>query len=195
MRDRPTSASAAITEYLQVFDVLLAGLDLESVERVVDRLRVVRDAGGTVFVAGNGGSAATASHWVNDLGKATKSSGQAHMRVVCLSDNTPWLTALANDEGYDRVFAGQLENFASPGDLLLVISASGNSPNLLQAVELAAARGIGTVALLGFDGGALKSMVDEAVWVASEQGAYGPVETMHALVADLITTCLIHDRV
>ena len=189
------TARRSISEYLPLFDALLADLDLEAVERVVERLAVVRDAGGTVFVAGNGGSAATASHWVNDLGKATKVSGRAMMRVVCLSDNTPWLTALGNDEGYDRVFSGQLENFAVAGDLLVVISASGNSPNLVRAVELAAARSVTTVALLGFDGGALKSMVDEAIWVRSEQGAYGPVETMHVLAADLITTCLINDRV
>ena len=188
------TATVSISEYLGTFNALLAELDLPAVERVVKRLQVVRDAGGTVFVAGNGGSAATASHWVNDLGKATKVSGRAMMRVVCLSDNTPWLTALGNDEGYDRVFAGQLENFAAAGDVLVVISASGNSPNLLCAVEMAAARSVTTVALLGFDGGALKSMVDETIWVRSEQGAYGPVETMHVLAADLITTCLIRDR-
>jgi D-sedoheptulose 7-phosphate isomerase len=189
------TAAASMSDYLGTFNALLGELDLAAVERVVERFGAVRDAGGTVFVAGNGGSAATASHWVNDLGKATKVSGRAMMRVVCLSDNTPWLTALANDEGYDRAFAGQLENFAAPGDLLVVISASGNSPNLLRAVELASSRSVASVALLGFDGGALKSMVDEAIWVRSEQGAYGPVETMHVLVADLITTCLIHDRV
>jgi D-sedoheptulose 7-phosphate isomerase len=187
-------ASAAITAYLTTFGRLLENLDIDAVERVVKRLRSIRDAGGTVFIAGNGGSAATASHWVNDLGKATKVSGRRFMRVVCLSDNTPWLTALANDEGYDRAFAGQLENFASAGDLLIVISASGSSPNLVRAVEVAQANGVATVGLLGFDGGVLRGIVDDAVWVESEIGAYGPVETAHVLAADLITTCLMHDR-
>lgn len=189
MSDHPV-----VSEYLGVFKGLLEELDLDAVARVVERLRVVRDAGGSVFVAGNGGSAATATHWVNDLGKATKQSGRRAMRVMCLSDNVSWLTALANDEGYDRAFAGQLENFAVPGDLLAVISASGNSPNLLRAVELAKEQSMVTVGLLGFDGGALLSMVDEAIFVRSEKGAYGPVETMHVVAADIITTCLIHDR-
>jgi D-sedoheptulose 7-phosphate isomerase len=184
----------SIDAYLATFRELMDALDLDAIERVVGELRRVRDAGGTVFVAGNGGSAATASHWVNDLGKATKVSGRTHMRMSCLSDNVPWLTALANDEGYERVFAGQLENFADAGDVLVVISASGSSPNLLRAVELAKERSVITVGLLGFDGGRLLSMVDHVIWVRSEQGAYGPVETMHVLAADLITTCLINDR-
>jgi D-sedoheptulose 7-phosphate isomerase len=112
-----------------------------------------------------------------------------------LSDNASWLTALGNDEGYERVFAGQLENFAEPGDVLIVISASGRSRNLIEAVELARGRGLVTIGLLGFDGGVLKDMVTEALVVESEIGAYGPVETAHALVADIITTCLIRDVV
>src|SRR2546423_679797 len=85
--------------YVESIGSLLDSLDLDAVERVVDRLRAARDAGATVFVAGNGGSAATATHWANDLGKATKRSGRRPIRVMSLCDNVPWLTALANDEG------------------------------------------------------------------------------------------------
>ena len=99
-------------EYLRAFETLVQRIDLDAVERVARRLRTARDSGAMIYVAGNGGSAASASHWVNDLGKATKRSGRAPMRVMSLSDNVAWLTALANDEGYERVFAGQLENFA-----------------------------------------------------------------------------------
>src|SRR2546422_1949159 len=107
-----------ITErYLATLRVLVDRLDLDAVERVVERLRVGRDSSATVFIAGNGGSAATASHWVNDLGKAASRSGRRPMRVMGLADNVSWSTALANDEGYDRVFAGQLGNFGRPGDL------------------------------------------------------------------------------
>ena len=187
------SAQTVASTYLQTLDELLRRVNLDQVERVVDMLCAVRDAGGGVFVAGNGGSAATASHWVNDLGKATKTSGRPSMRIMGLSDNTPWLTALANDEGYDRVFAGQLENFARPGDLLVVISASGRSPNLVQAVEYARQQRVTTVGVLGFDGGVLKDMVDEAVVVESETGAYGLVESAHCVVLDILTTCLIND--
>lgn len=184
---------AVSARYLDGFKLLLDALDLAQIERVVELLRAVRDRGGTVYIAGNGGSAATATHLVNDLGKATKQSGRVPMRVMCLTDNVSWLTALANDEGYARAFSGQMENFASSDDMLMVISASGNSENLIDAVQLAARRGTRTVALLGFDGGRLKDLVDEYVHIKTEIGAYGPVESAHSVVCDLLTTCLIGD--
>jgi D-sedoheptulose 7-phosphate isomerase len=181
-------------DYIRGFQRLLSGIDLDAVGRVVEILRDARDSGGTVFVAGNGGSAATATHLANDLGKATKRSGRRPMRVLSLSDNVSWLTALANDEGYERVFSGQMENFVEARDVLIVISASGNSRNLVEAVSLASSRGATTIGLLGFDGGALKERVDELLWLESEIGAYGPVETGHSLLCDILTTCLIEDR-
>jgi D-sedoheptulose 7-phosphate isomerase len=168
-------------------------IDLVEVERVVQVFREARDRRATIYIAGNGGSASTASHWVNDLGKATKRSGRAPIKVLSLSDNTSWFSALGNDEGYDRVFAGQLENFANPGDVLVCISASGNSPNLVKAVELATRRNLTTVGLLGFDGGALKGMVDEAVVVDTPKGAYELVEDIHSIITHAITRCLISD--
>lgn len=179
--------------YLQDFAELLRQVDLDAVERAVEHLRHVRDADGTVYLAGNGGSAATASHWANDLGKATKASSRAYIRVMCLSDNVAWLTALANDEGYERVFSGQLENFAGPGDVFVAISASGNSPNLIEAVELARERGVVTIALVGFDGGSLRGLVDECLWLPTEQGQYGLVESGHSVLCDILTTCLMRD--
>jgi D-sedoheptulose 7-phosphate isomerase len=190
---RSLEAKRIAADYLRRFDDLLQQVDLDAVERVVDQLRRTRDAEGTVYVAGNGGSAATASHWANDLGKATKASSRAFMRVMCLSDNVSWLTALANDEGYDRVFSGQLENFAGRGDLFLAISASGNSSNLIQAVNLAQQRGVGTVALLGFDGGLLKGLVDDYLLLPTAQGEYGLVESGHSVLCDILTTCLMQD--
>jgi D-sedoheptulose 7-phosphate isomerase len=193
--DGSTSAAARdiATRYLRDFVELLAQIDVDTLARIVKVLRVARDGGATIYVAGNGGSAATASHWANDLGKATKSAGRGWIRAMCLSDNTPWLTALANDEGYDRVFAGQLENFAGQDDVLVVISASGNSPNLVRAVELANERGLATIAFLGFDGGILKELVHEHVWLPTEYGAYGLVESGHSVVCDIVTTCLMED--
>ena len=179
--------------YLRAFTELLDSVDLDAVDRVVELLRRARDSDGTVYIAGNGGSAATASHWANDLGKTIKASSQAFMRVISLSDNVPWLTALANDEGYDRVFSGQLENFAGPGDLFFAISASGNSQNLIEAVELARARQVVTIGLLGFDGGALKDLVDDSLWLPTEPGEYGLVESGHSVLCDILTTCLLQD--
>jgi D-sedoheptulose 7-phosphate isomerase len=184
-----------VAERLRAFKELVQRIDLDAVERIARILRLARGNGATIYIAGNGGSAATASHWVNDLGKATKSSGGPPMRVISLSDNISWLTALANDEGYDRVFAGQLENFAQHGDILIVISASGNSPNLVKAVELAHARGLVTVGLLGFDGGVLKSKLNECLWIPTEKGAYGLVESAHALLCHVLTDCLASNSV
>jgi D-sedoheptulose 7-phosphate isomerase len=172
----------------------LTELEVRAVGRIVDVIRSARDRGSFIYIAGNGGSASTASHWVNDLGKATKRSGCHPLRVMCLSDNTSWFSALSNDEGYERAFAGQLENFATPGDVLICISASGNSPNLLRAAEMARARKLTTLALVGFDGGALRGLVDEAVCVETERGAYELVEDVHSVICHAITRCLVADR-
>jgi D-sedoheptulose 7-phosphate isomerase len=190
---RPFEAKLIAAEYLREFESVLGQVDLDAIERVVEHLRTARDADGTVYVAGNGGSAATASHLANDLGKGTKASGRAFVRVMCLSDNVAWLTALANDEGYDRVFSGQLENFAGPGDVFMAISASGNSQNLIEAADLARRRGVVAVALLGFDGGILKHRVDEYLWLPTEPGQYGLVETAHSVLCDILSTCLMKD--
>jgi D-sedoheptulose 7-phosphate isomerase len=182
-----------IDRYIKSFEALLRLLDPDAIARFVGYFEDVRERRATIYIAGNGGSASTASHWVNDLGKATKRSGQTPIKVMSLSDNVSWLTALANDEGYDRVFSGQLENFACPGDLLIVISASGNSPNLVRAVELARSRGLRTVGLLGFDGGALKTLVDDALWLPTQKGAYGLVESAHSLLCHIVTDCLVRE--
>jgi D-sedoheptulose 7-phosphate isomerase len=189
------SVKDAVVETFRAFEKLLDRIDLIALEQVVRRLQLARDKGATVYIAGNGGSAATASHWANDLGKAAKVNGNPPMRVMSLSDNVSWLTALANDEGYERVFAGQLENFAQPGDVLIVISASGNSPNLVKAVELAQSRGVVTIGVLGFDGGVLKDKVDECLWIPTEKGVYGLVESAHALICHILTDCLAKDLV
>jgi D-sedoheptulose 7-phosphate isomerase len=178
------------TSYLQAFGELLRRIDVEAIHRIACRLARARDAGAAIYVAGNGGSAAIASHWVNDLCKATKRSGFAPMRAMSLSDNVSWLTALANDEGYERVFSSQLENFARPGDILVVISSSGNSINLVRAVEVAQSHGLTTIGFLGFDGGMLRSKVDDSLLVPTEKGAYGLVEPAHEMICHILTLCL-----
>jgi D-sedoheptulose 7-phosphate isomerase len=192
--DRPLTTSAVTSDYIAYFRGLLDQIDSTAIDAIVRVLRRARDDGATVYIAGNGGSASTAAHLANDLGKATKRSGCPAFRVMCLSDNVSWLTALGNDEGYERVFTGQLENFARAGDVLMVISASGRSPNLVNAVEFARTNGVVTVGLLGFDGGVLRDRVDACLCLETEPGAYGPVETGHSLVCDIITTCLTFDR-
>jgi D-sedoheptulose 7-phosphate isomerase len=190
---RTSQAKQIAADYLEAFKLHLQRVDLDAMDRIVQCLQAARDQGAMIYVAGNGGSAATASHWVNDLGKATKRAGQVPMRVMSLCDNISWLTALANDEGYERAFSGQLENFARSGDVLVVISASGNSPNLLRAVEMAKTRGLMTLGFLGFDGGALKNMVDDCLWLSTAKGEYGLVEGTHAMLCHILTMCLAAD--
>src|SRR5262249_31240706 len=119
--------------YLEAFAKLLHELDLDAVERIIQRLQVARDSGAMVYVAGNGGSAAAASHWVNDLGKMTKLSGRTPMRVMSLSDNVSWLTALPNHEGYDRIFQGRLEKFLKGRHVFGVIESSLPTHYLVRA--------------------------------------------------------------
>jgi D-sedoheptulose 7-phosphate isomerase len=193
MQTYSKDARGILAEYLRIMNTLLEPSFADALERVTGLLNTAREKGATVYIAGNGGSASTASHWVNDLGKATKSPNKSPVRVMSLNDNVSWLTALANDEGYERVFSGQLENFAVQGDVLIVISASGNSPNLLRAVELARSRSMTTIGLLGFDGGALKDMVDELLLVPTPRGAYGVVESAHGMLCHVLTACLAED--
>ena len=193
-RPLPRTAQHITREYINRFQALIEQVDAEAVECVVQRLRCARDTGRTIYIAGNGGSASTATHLANDLGKATKRSGCRPIRVLSLSDNVSWLTALANDEGYHRVFTGQIENFALRGDVLIVISASGNSKNLIDVVDFARSRGVVTIGLLGFDGGKLRDRVDECLWLETEIGAYGPVESGHSVLCDILTTCLMLDQ-
>jgi D-sedoheptulose 7-phosphate isomerase len=189
----PDALAAISTHFANVGRVLME-VQVRAVQRVVDIFREARERGSFIYIAGNGGSSATASHWVNDLGKATKRSGRQPLRVMCLSDNMSWFSALSNDEGYERTFTGQLENFATPGDVLICISASGNSPNLLRAAEMARRLGLTSVALVGFDGGALQGLADETVCVRTEKGAYELVEDVHSAICHAITKCLVADR-
>jgi D-sedoheptulose 7-phosphate isomerase len=194
MRKLHGAARQFAADFVQEFLNVWQSVDLDQIERVYQILSKARERGAMIYLAGNGGSAATASHWANDLGKGAKAAGHLPIRVISLSDNTSWLTALANDEGYERVFTGQLENFARAGDVLVVLSASGNSPNLLRAVELARARKVTTVGFLGFDGGALKNLVDQVLLLPTRKGAYGLVESGHDLLCHVLTACLAAER-
>jgi D-sedoheptulose 7-phosphate isomerase len=173
-----------LKSYMGELQSVLAGIDLAAVKRVRDACEDVFTRGGRIFACGNGGSAATASHFVNDLGKGASYGREKRFKVIALTDCIPWMTALANDVSYDAVFSEQLENLGEAGDLLIAISGSGNSPNVLRAVEVAQARGMQTAGLTGFGGGKLAPMVDFPVVADSHH--MGRVEDVHMIVVHLI---------
>ena len=160
-------------------------LDLGPLAAAAEALREARDSGRKIYVMGNGGSAAIASQWSVDLCKTASKVGGKPLRCISLTDNVPYLTAVGNDIGYDQVFVRQLENLLERGDLVVLISGSGNSANVLKAAEYAKAKGARTVGLLGFDGGKLRALVDISVLVPCDQ--YGVVEDLHQAMTHILT--------
>lgn len=174
--------------YIDTLGAVLRELPVEGLAetlRVLERAHLDRRH---VFIAGNGGSAATASHMANDLQWGLAQLGTPGLRAIALSDNVPLLTAIANDRSYQDVFSAQLESLADAGDVLIVISGSGNSPNVVRAVEVARRKGLVTVGFLGMTGGKLRSMVDVPVVVPSDD--YGPIEDLHMMFDHLCTAYL-----
>lgn len=178
--------------YIEELKRVLDNLPLEPVADIIAAIEEAHGAGRQIFVIGNGGSAATASHMMNDLCKGTLGhKGDApwkRFKVMALTDNVSLMTAWANDADYNSVFSEPLKNFAQRGDLLIAISASGNSPNILAAVEAAKQIGLKIVGLTGFGGGKLAQLADVASIAPSKE--YGPVEDVHMILDHIITSYL-----
>jgi len=161
----------------------LQKIDPAQVQNLADAVFRCYEQGRFVFVIGNGGSGSNASHFCEDLGKGTMrredfdNDKKKRLRVLSLTDNTPYILAWGNDEGFDRVFVEQLKNLASPGDLLIAISGSGNSPNILRAVEWANRNGVKTFGCTGFSGGKLQSLAQHNLHVPLDD--MGIVESIH----------------
>ena len=179
-------AEGIMVAYREERITALNSVDLDAVESVSNALLEARDRGARIFVVGNGGSAATASHMATDL---MLGSGLVDppLRVVALTDNQAIITATGNDISFDQVFSRQLIHLAERGDILMAVSASGNSPNVLACVDAARELGLTTIAFTGFDGGRLAALVDLLVHVPTRMGAYGPVEDVHLVVNHMIT--------
>ena len=173
-------------EYLARLNEVLNGIRPAEVERLIELLLEARDHGRSVFFIGNGGSAATSAHFANDLAVGTKQVAKP-FKVLSLVDNLATLTALGNDYGYEQIFARQVSIYGERSDLLVGVSASGNSPNLLEAFKAAKGKGMTTVAVTAFDGGHLKEIADYSVHVPTKQGEYGPAEDAHMILDHLIT--------
>ncbi len=170
--------------YMRDLQGALDQLDLTQVESAVKMLAEARDGGKQIFLCGNGGSASTASHMANDMGKGASLGRNKAFKIIALTDNIPWITALANDLSYEAIFSEQLRNFAQEGDVLIAISGSGNSQNVLNAVEVAREKGMKTMAWTGFGGGKLAGMVDLSIVVDSDH--MGRVEDAHVILMHLV---------
>ncbi len=175
--------------YLDYVSLILKRIDLGEIGRLVETLLDARERGATVFLIGNGGSAATASHMANDLCIGCNHD-DLPFRAVALTDNVAVMTAISNDFGYEEIFSRQLRVLGRKGDVLVAISASGNSPNLLKALEFARECGIKTVALTAFDGGKMKAVADQCVHVPTDFKEYGPAEDAHMVLDHLISAYL-----
>jgi D-sedoheptulose 7-phosphate isomerase len=177
-----------IQDYISGIKDVLDDTPIEVLDQVIDVLHEARVAGQQIFIMGNGGSAATASHFVCDLAKNTRKPGWPSFRVIGLSDNMPIFSAYGNDEGYENVFREQLANLAQKNDIVLAISGSGNSPNVVKAVELANQMGALTIAFTGFKGGAVGPLAAINVNIPCDN--MQKIEDVHMAWVHLITSRL-----
>jgi len=189
MNDRTPAGDYAL-RYVERLVQLLHRMDCEAVSRVIEIFSKARSSGNTLFFLGNGGSAATAAHFANDMGVCASPEGQVPFRALSLTTNNAFITCLANDFGYETIFVRQLRNLMRPGDVVVGISASGNSPNAVKALEYANDNNGISVAIVGFDGGVMKKIAAHAIHVESEKGEYGPVEDVHMVLDHLISLYL-----
>jgi D-sedoheptulose 7-phosphate isomerase len=175
-------ATLGAKDYLERVCKEISRLDVSQVETLSDLIEQCYHAGKFVFIVGNGGSGANASHFCEDLAKCTLRDfeNQKRLKVLSLTDNVAWIMAVANDLDYEGIFVEQLKNLASPGDLLLAISGSGNSPNILKAVEWANQNSLTTVGITGFGGGKLRQLAQHSLHAPIDD--MGIAESLHLTV-------------
>ena len=188
--DNSSKISEFSKSYFEYLTRVLNNISLNEIESFVDLLLNARNRGSTIFFIGNGGSAATASHFANDISIGTRTYKQP-FRVISLCDNNAVITAIANDDGFDNIFSQQLRVLLKKQDVVVSISASGNSPNLIEAINTAKKMGGITVGISAFDGGKMKNIVDFSLHVPTEKGEYGPAEDAHMVLDHLIVNYLM----
>ena len=176
--------------YIDYLSSVLNNISLKDIEKFVEVLLEARERESSIFFIGNGGSAATASHFANDIAIGTRTY-EKPFRAISLCDNQAVITAIANDDGYEKIFSQQLEVLLKKQDVVVAISASGNSPNLLDAIDTAKKLNTITVGISAFDGGKMKEMVDVSLHVPTEKGEYGPAEDAHMVLDHLVSSYLM----
>ena len=176
--------------YLDYLTSVLKTIDAREIGQFIETLLDARERGATIFFIGNGGSTATASHFANDIAIWTNSY-EKPFRAISLTDSNAIITAVGNDFGFEEIFVRQLQVLGRAGDVVVAISASGNSPNLIRAFDYAKSIGIKTVAITAFDGGKMKQMADEGVHVPTAPKEYGPAEDAHMVLDHLVGAYLM----
>lgn len=177
-----------VKSYIDQLNEVLNALPSEKFLEINKTLLEAREAGKQIFVIGNGGSAAAASHMVCDFNKNTREAGKKRMRAICLNDNTPSVLAYANDEGYDIIFSEQLLSLGQSGDILIAISGSGNSANIIKAIETARQMNIKVIGLTGFKGGKMKELTDICLVVPSD--SMEMIEDVHLIINHILAGLL-----
>lgn len=177
-------------DYIRHIDYLASGMDHNATNAFIATLLSARERGSFIYIIGNGGSAANASHFTEDVAMAAGGTESKPFRVLCLNDNVPYMTALGNDRGFENIFVDQLKNFYKEGDVLVTISCSGDSPNLLKAIDFVNERKGVTFGILGFNGGKAKEKCQNSIVVYSSKGEYGPVEALQLLFFHIIVDYL-----
>jgi D-sedoheptulose 7-phosphate isomerase len=176
--------------YLDYLTSVLKNIDAREVGQFIQTLLDARERGANIYFIGNGGSAATASHFANDIAIGTNSYDKP-FRAVSLTDSNAIITAVGNDFGYEEIFVRQLRVLGRAGDVVVAISASGNSPNLIRAFDYAKSNSIKTVAITAFDGGKMKKIADEGVHVPTAPKEYGPAEDAQMVLDHLVGAYLM----
>ena len=179
------SSKGFSNNYLEYLTELISQLNREAIGDFADLLLQSRNSGATTFFLGNGGSASTATHFVNDVSLGSRQFKKP-FRAISLCDNQAVITAIANDDGYENIFLQQLQTLSRPGDTIVCISASGNSINLIKAIEFAKENNLYVVGLTAFDGGYLKENCDLNIHVPTKIGEYGPAEDLHMVICGLV---------
>ena len=192
--NRKVNVRDHILDYRKRLFSLYDTIDANVLEKIIDTLIHCFKNGKTLYIAGNGGSAATSSHMQCDFGFFVRHFTQFRPKVLALTDCTPMLTAIGNDHSYDDIFIEQLKGSFDRGDVLLTISASGNSKNVIKATEYANEKGGTTICFVGFEGGKLKELVHIALHTPNPKGEYGPIEDLHMILDHLIVSYLVRDR-
>jgi D-sedoheptulose 7-phosphate isomerase len=183
--------NAWIDQYRASQQSATASIPTETVARLIAKMRAILAEDRQLFVFGNGGSACNASHFATDLGKGASDKLGKRFRVFCLSDNVSWMTALANDYAYEEIFCRQLMNYGRPGDMVLALSVSGNSPNVVKAVEWAKANDLFTASLVGGKRGRLAEISDETIVIDSTH--YGRVEDAQMTISHMLCYAFIEN--